>query len=208
MAVQKKEFSKTAAGVLGAAEMADVAETEGPDGTVDAAVGLSLQASLGFTLIGTEFYALYQKDGDKNTFLVMPTKSDNPGSGMSIAKMVEEINKLIKGVTKKENTLDSTAIENSIEDVVNASQEGETKEKAGIEWDSITIYLEQAFLYLETGVSPEYAFSIRIDTSLLFGDNTFFNVSGLTLGFWNTNRKKVLERMSLQDVESALKELQ
>ena len=179
--------------------------------TLPTAGQLNMQAVLGFTLVGTNLYALYQKAGTENTFLVMPAPGQS-SYGMTIDDMVKEINSLFQNVTQSQDPgLDSTAIETSIGDVVSASekktpsQEGELK---GFDWSSIKVFLEQAFLYLHTGTPAEYAFSIRIDTSQLFGSSSFFNVSGLSLGIWNTDRKLVLERMALTDVGSALAQLQ
>lgn len=183
---------------------------EATKGTVGAAVGLNLQASLGFTLIGTDFYALFQKKGDKNTFLVMPTLGE-PSKGMTIDEMVAEVNKLFKRATGQDAGLDSQSIKASITDVVNASEDTPQENAltvGDIDWKNIRVYLDQAFLYLNTGEAAEYAFAIRIDTSQLFGGSSFFNVSGLSLGIWNTDREKVLERMKLEDVDSALKELE
>ena len=65
---------------------------------------LSMQAGIGFTLVGTNLYALFQRKDGANTFLVMPTDHE-PSGGMTIAEMVDEINNLLNGAAPGSGTL-------------------------------------------------------------------------------------------------------
>lgn len=170
---------------------------------------LSMQAGIGFTLVGTNLYALFQRKDGANTFLVMPTDHE-PSGGMTIAEMVDEINNLLNGAAPGSGTLNSEDIHTAASDVADASKkEGSNVQLSEIDWKSIKVCLKQAFLYLTKGQSAEYALSINFDTSVLFpAGQSFFNVSGLTIGIWNTERKKVLERMDLLSVDECLKELE
>lgn len=179
---------------------------------VGTAVGVGMQACLDFTLVGTNLFAMYQKKDGKNTFLVMPTETEK-GKGMTIDEMVKEVNALISGVNPDAEGLDSKSIQDSVQDVVDASKNSKQLEEGSplsdIPWKEIKVCLNQAFLYLNTGEKAEYALAISFDTSKLFpAGQSFFNVKGLTLGIWNTDRKTVLERMNLVSLDDCLKELQ
>lgn len=185
--------------------------TELSKDTVNAAAdaALNLQAVLQFKLVGTNLFAMYQKEGSSNTFLIMPNDTDK-GEGMTIDQMISEINTLISGVCSGDTGLDSEKVKNSVSDVVDASAKKSNDKTAleAINWGDIKVYLNQAFFYLNTGKPAEYALSISIDTSALFpAGQSIFNVFGLTVGIWNTDKKKVLERMKLVKVDDCLKSL-
>ncbi len=186
--------------------------TELSRGTVDVAANaaLNLQAVLQFELVGTNLFAMYQKDDTGNTFLIMPN-DDGKGDGMTIDQMISEINALISGVSSGDTGLDSDKVKKSVSDVVDASAKKSNDQNAleAINWGDIKVYLNQAFFYLNTGKPAEYALSISIDTSALFpAGQSIFNVFGLTVGIWNTDKKKVLERMKLVKVDDCLKSLE
>lgn len=175
------------------------------------------QAAITFTLVGTNLVALYRKTGSNNTFLVIPTDK-TPSGGMTIKKMVEDINSLLKGYDPNGVQLDSKDVAGAVQNVDEASQK-KTQEPenaeitapesrvANIDYESITVELRQAFLYLNTGEPIEYAFELDVDTSQLFDpDITFFNVKKLSMGVWNTNRGSILERMGIIDFDTYLGE--
>lgn len=167
----------------------------------------NMQASLGFTLVGTNLFALFQKKDNVNTFLIRPT-DNQPTEGMTIKQMVDEVNALIHGVNPESGGLDADSIQTSIADVAEASKTNPNDSLESINWEDIKVCLKQAFLYLSTGAQVEYALQITVDISKLFpAGQSFFNVSGLSLGIWNTSREKVLKRMDLISVDDCLKEL-
>ena len=175
------------------------------------ALQFNAQAALNFELVGTNLVALYKKEGQKNTFLVLPTDKV-PSGGMTIREMVEDINNLLKGYDESAVQLDTADVVGSVKDVNEASQKT-TQGTDGlqpmndIDYESIKVELRQAFLYLSTGIPVEYALEINVDTSSLFPkDATFFNVKGLSMGVWNTSRKSILERMGIIDFDDYLKD--
>lgn len=169
------------------------------------------QAALTFTLINTNLVALYKKEGSTNTFLVTPA-DQAPSGGMTIAKMIDDINNMLHNYEPTAPALSADDVASAVKDVNDASKKkgaaDELKEDSlgDIDFKNINVELKQAFLLLTTGKPIEYAFAIDVDISQLFpSGQTFFNVQKLSLGFWNTNRKSVLERMGIIDFNDYLK---
>ncbi|MCC8109081.1 MAG: hypothetical protein LIQ30_08570 [Planctomycetes bacterium] len=163
------------------------------------------QAALTFTLINTNLVALFKKEGSTNTFLVLPTDK-TPSGGMSIKDMVADINKMMKGYDPKAAEIKDTDVVAAVKDAEEASKKSGTENKdSNVDYLALRVELRQAFLYLQTGKKVEYAFEIDVDASELFPkDVTFFNVRKLAVGFWNTNRKSILERMGFADFDAYL----
>lgn len=169
------------------------------------------QAALTFTLINTNLVALFKKEGDTNTFLVTPT-DEKPSGGMTIAEMIEDINKMLQNYDPAAQTLNADDVANAVKDANDASKKKSAADAAtedsleDIDYKSIKVELRQAFLLLTTGKPIEYAFEIDVDISTLFpSGQTFFNVQKLSLGFWNTKKKSVLERMGIIDFNDYVK---
>lgn len=184
-------------------------------GTVTTAGEFNAQAAVTFTLVGTNLVALYRKAGTNNTFLVIPTDK-TPSGGMTIKKMVEDINALLGGYDPEGVKLKAEDVAGAVQNVDEASRKqaaasenmeiaAPESEVSNIDYESITVELRQAFLYLNTGEPIEYAFELDVDTSQLFDPNiTFFNVKKLSIGVWNTNRESILERMNIIDFDTYL----
>ena len=166
------------------------------------------QAAVTFTLVGTNLVALYRKEGTNNTFLVIPTDKASNG-GMSIKKMIDDINSFLKGYDPGAVQLDPAEVAQAVKDVDEASRKETTDQEilpaADFDYESITVELRQAFLYLKTGQPVEYAFELDVDTSSLFPkEMTFFNVKKLSMGVWNTDRETILARMGIIDFDTYL----
>lgn len=174
---------------------------------MDMPVGLlqfNAQAAVTFTLVGANLVALYRKEGTKNTFLVTPTDKA-PGGGMTIKAMIDDINLFLKGYDPGAAQLDPAKVAGAVKDVDEASRTESAPTAENIDYESISVELSQAFLYLSTGEQVEYAFELNVDTSQLFPEGmTFFNVKKLSMGIWNTDRKSVLERMGIIDFDTYL----
>lgn len=175
----------------------------------DSNLSFNAQAALTFTLVNTNLVALYKKAGSTNTFLVLPTDKE-PSGGMTISAMIEDINNMLKNYDDKSQTLNTDDVTNAVKDVNEASKKNPPKEVTdgaleAIDFKEIKVELRQAFLLMSTGKPIEYAFEINLDISQLFpSDQTFFNVNKLSLGFWNTDKKKILERMGIIDFNTYL----
>ena len=162
----------------------------------------SLNFRLGaeLTLLRTPLFAGVQKqDADGFEVLVMPT-DEVAGTGMKIAEMIGDINKLMG-----KNPQDAGALKQ--EDVTGQLQA--LKPNSGVDFTQISVCLRQAFLHYRSnapaGEKAEYAISIAVDASgLLPADMGLINVGRLTLSVWNTRRPFVLERMELKDNSALL----
>lgn len=162
-------------------------------------------AAITFELVNTNLVALYKKDGDKNTFLVIPTDTE-PSGGMTIEKMISDINAFLRKNNPDAAQIKSDDVANAVKDVNNASCKNNTSPKNEPDYKSINVELRQAFLYLPAGEPIEYAFELDVDISGLFPkDVSLFRVNKLSVGVWNTDRKKILDRMNLIDVDTYLK---
>lgn len=183
--------------------------------TLTAVSEFNAEAAVTFTLVGTSLVALYRKTGANNTFLVIPTDK-TPNGGMTIKKMVEDINSLLGGYDPEGVKLDPEKVADAVRDVDEASQKKTQEQEnleiaapesgvANIDYESIIVELRQAFLYMNTGEPIEYAFELDVDTTGLFDPNiSFFNVKKLSMSVWNTNRDSVLERMNIIDFDTYL----
>lgn len=161
------------------------------------------QAAITFELVNTNLVALYKKDGENNTFLVIPTDKE-PSGGMTIADMVKDINDFLKKFDSSAAPINADDVANAVKDVNDASNKGSLENPPV--YESINVELRQAFLYLSTGKPVEYGFELDVDISGLFPpDISLFKVNKLSIGVWNTDRKKILERMNIIEVDTYLK---
>ena len=153
---------------------------------------LNLKLGVKFKLLDTPLFAGIQKTTvDGYEVLLIPT--DNiAGNGMSIEKMIEEINKLSGKKEGGEQALDANKV---------TEQLSTLNPNSGVNWKEIRIILNQAFLYYKkdsTNSSVKYAISITVNAKeLLPSDMGLINLDYLTLSVWNTTRPNVLARMGL-----------
>lgn len=149
-----------------------------------------------------------QTDVSRTRVVVMPTDV-TADEGMPLTEMISQINNMLSSFGLTEGGL-------SAEDI--AAQ----MKQFGLEsLSDIAINLRQAFLYMDnesTTVnkvekpelkksSMEYAVNITIDNVLQIPDALqIFNIKSIGLAAWNTNRKKVLDRMSIADIDTLLAE--
>lgn len=161
------------------------------------------QAAITFELVNTNLVALYKKDGANNTFLVIPTDKE-PSGGMTIADMVKDINAFLQKFDSSAAPINADDVANAVKDVNDASNKGSQENPPA--YESINVELRQAFLYLNTGKPVEYGFELDVDISGLFPpDMSLFKVNKLSIGVWNTDREKILERMNIIEVDTYLK---
>jgi hypothetical protein len=178
---------------------------------------ISVNAKVEF--LGTDFVGVFEtgstdsdEAGKKVTtketrVLVLPTDTEH--DGIKLTKIVSDVNDLIKAFSTDPNPAPSL----SEEDVKKKMQ------SFGLSvFDDITINLRQVFLYQDTTVKTdgqtkldekknmEYAINIEITNVLdLPKEFKLFNIQSIGLAIWNTDRKKVLDRMSIASIDDLLK---
>ncbi|GAA0134490.1 hypothetical protein YSY43_13300 [Paenibacillus sp. YSY-4.3] len=172
-----------------------------------AAPGINVQAFIDLTLLNCNLKGVYQyqviegkpEEKEKETktkILVMPT--DAEPQSMTLLELIEEINEIIRSFGGgKEVTVESMK---------------DTLESMGLKSIAdISVQIRQLFIYVDKsnieGKSKpcEYAFNfvilnpVKPDESL-----KLFHIKSLGLAVYNTDRKKVIERMQLENIDELL----
>ncbi|WP_212958870.1 hypothetical protein [Paenibacillus albilobatus] len=169
---------------------------------VGEAPGNNIQAFIDLTLLNCNLKGVYQvfkngETGEKKTkILVMPT--DPEPQSMTLKELIAEINNVIQSFGKGEK-------------VTEESMEA-TLDSMGLKKiEDIRVQIRQLFIYIdsssiEANSKPcEYAFNFVIlnpvnpDESL-----KLFNIKSLGLAVYNTDRKKIIERMQLENIDELL----
>lgn len=191
----------------------------------------ALKVSMGidFSLIGTNLRAMYEKNGEDYAILLAPTEQ-TANEGVSIGELIRDIKSMTKEVTGDDN-VDTTQLEQAM---TSAASDGAGAGADGTKMnlDSIRIRLQMAYLYIRktagsaaatgteaaagtagatqtpgTGTSElEYAFQLQVLTEGLVPQNIkrIVDVKSLSLAVWNTDRRKILDQMSLMTVAEYL----
>lgn len=188
---------------------------------------LKVSMGIDFSLIGTNLRAMYEKNGEDYAILLAPTEQ-TANEGVSIGELIRDIKSMTKEVTGDDN-VDTTQLEQAM---TSAAAEGAGTDGTKMNLDSIRIRLQMAYLYIRktaggaaaagteaaagtagapqtpgTGTSElEYAFQLQVLTEGLVPENIkkIVDVKSLSLAVWNTDRRKILDQMSLMTVAEYL----
>lgn len=163
------------------------------------AEALNALVGIDFSLIGTQLHAAYEKMGDGYKILLIPSKQV-PDEGISVLDLIEDIKKLMKGISGNEKEeVDTTGLSNNMEGLA-----------PGVPLKDLKIKLQMAYLYMnKPGMASkeapvlEYAFQLQLlATDLIPKELTnLVTVSNLSVSVWNTTRNKVLEQMALVSID-------
>ena len=164
----------------------------------------TLKASIGidFSLIGTQLHAMYEKNEGGYAVLLIPSEQ-TPDSGISVKDLIDDIKKMAKGVSGSDTAVDTTQLEKAMTAAAKAG--GSTSMKL----EDIVIRLQMAYLYIckkgENSVL-EYAFQLQVVTEGLVPETIkpIVDVTNLSISVWNTDRKKVVDKMALITVDEYL----
>lgn len=165
----------------------------------------TLKASIGidFSLIGTQLHAMYEKNEGGYAVLLIPSEQ-TPDSGISVKDLIDDIKKMAKGVSGSDTAVDTTQLETAMTE---AAKEGGGSTSMKLE--DIVIKLQMAYLYIckkgENSVL-EYAFQLQVVTEGLVPETIkpIVDVTNLSISVWNTDRKKVVDKMALITVDEYL----
>ncbi|MFD2505012.1 hypothetical protein ACFSS9_10380 [Paenibacillus septentrionalis] len=173
---------------------------------VSAAPGNNIQAFIDLTLLNCNLKGVYQyqvikgeggvEDETKTKILVMPT--DEKPQGMKLLDLIDEINGIISSFGGGEKV--------KKEDMV------ETLASMGLKaLENISVQIRQLFLYvdkssIEANTKPcEYAFNFVVLNEVKPEESLkLFNIKSLGLAVYNTDRKKIIERMQLENIDELL----
>lgn len=169
----------------------------------------TLKASIGidFSLIGTMLHAMYEKNDTGYAVLLIPSEQ-SPDSGISVMDLIEDIKKMSKGVSGSDTAVDTKQLEDAM---TSAAKEGSGGDSGkSMKLDEIIIKLQMAYLYIcKKGDSDsilEYAFQLQVVTDGLVPEaiKPIVDVTNLSISVWNTDRKKVVDKMALVTVDEYL----
>lgn len=160
-----------------------------------------------FSLIGTKLHAAYEKRENGYAVLLIPSVQ-NADNSVNLGEVVKDIQKLISGESGKPE--DMKELTDSLEKSVASLDKNadDPQKKKGL--DTVEIKLNMAYLYIkeESGKDRivEYAFQMSILTEGLIPEAVakIVDVSRVAIAIWNTNRKKVTEKMALETIDSYL----
>lgn len=165
----------------------------------------SLNALVGidFRIFETDLHAGFEKrESDGYALLVIPTslEADN---GISIGNMIKEIKGLVSRVDENANTDD---MEKNLQNGVSGLTRDDDQK---FDLDKLMIKLRMAFLYIEKTAEKstiEYAFQLEIITEGMIPAKirSLVDVNNVSISVWNTQRKQLIEKMSLMTVNSYL----
>lgn len=177
--------------------------------TVESAAGSgvvnALNASIGidFSLIGSKLHAAYEKSGSDGYAVLLIPSEQNADNGVSIGEVIEDIKKMVKGVDEK---ADTSSMEKDLESGISGLSQEEDK---GSILDKLIIKLKMAYLYIRKSSQEstlEYAFQLEVITKGMIpeGINQLVDVDHISISVWNTNRRKVVEKMGLTTIQDYL----
>lgn len=164
---------------------------------------LSANIGIDFSLIGTKLHAAYEKSGtDGYAVLLMPSEQ-MAECGVSIGEVISDLKGLVNGV---DENADTSGMEESLQSGVSGLVEegGE-----GFDLNQLVIKLQMAFLYIKkTGKEStlEYAFQLQVISKDLIPKKIqkLVSVDNLFISVWNTERKKVMDKMALVMIDDYL----
>jgi hypothetical protein len=155
---------------------------------------MSLQLGVQFQLLKTKLVAIYEKAGEKSSFLLAPTNPDEVGSA-TLGEMVKD---LTEAFGSEVNTDD-------IKKNLKALNSGE-KPNAKFDVEKLKFSLKTAYIYVKGDVK-EYAFAIEVDCGDAVPDLGFVKIEKLAFKIWNTERNKILQQLNLDTIDNLVKKL-
>ena len=164
----------------------------------------TLKASIGidFSLIGTRLHDMYENN-EGGYGVLLTTSEKTQDRGISVPDLIDDIKKMAKGVSGSDAAVDTTQLETAMTEA--AREGGSTSMKL----EDIVIKLQMAYLYIckkgENSVL-EYAFQLQVVTEGLVPETIkpIVDVTNLSISVWNTDRKKVVDKMALITVDEYL----
>jgi hypothetical protein len=158
---------------------------------------LNMALSANFSLFGTEISSMYLKEGDGYKVLVIPNLAEDAPM-ISIAELAKDIVKLAG--SKDTDGKQAEELEDDI-----------TKKIGNDSGIDVKFQLKMLYLYIDTTAGKdnkvlEYAINVNIDASELIPAelSNLVTVERIGIAVWSTERKAILENMSIVDINSYL----
>lgn len=156
---------------------------------------MKISMAADFSLLKTNLGAMFVKEGEGMKLLVIPNVEEDAPE-VSLGELIADIKKVSGGA-------DTGELEKAIKDTANDNKDGK------IDVNSITFSLRMLYLYIDTTKGEkitEYALNIQINTEGLVPQalKDLVDVKRLGIAVWNTSRAKILERMSIVNMDQYL----
>jgi len=173
----------------------------------DSSSNFNIQAFIDVTLLKCNLKGVYQyevipgegegkPDEKKTKVLVMPT--DAEPKSMTLVELMKEINDIINSFGGGK-----TLTEEDLKETLDSMGLGVIK--------NISVQIRQLFIYVDHSSNPdnpkncEYAFNFVVLNEVNPDESLkLFNIKSLGLAVYNTKRKKIIERMQLENIEELL----
>lgn len=171
---------------------------------------INAMVGVDFSLIGTKLHAAYEKVPNGFSVLLMPTKQE-ADNGVSIGQAIKDIQKMIES---KDSNASTREMEADLTGQLKNCSNGSDKD---FSLDKIIVKLNMAYLYIKKTDKKEgddkssedvleYAFQLEILSDGFIPDavKQIVDVTRLSIAIWQTDRKKVLEKMQLVTINDYL----
>jgi hypothetical protein len=156
---------------------------------------INLSFAADFSFLQNDIGAMFVKEDKGMRLLVMPTSADDAPE-VSLGQLKEDLKKLAGGDSAEQ-------IEKSLKSAASEQSSG------GVDLDKITFCLKMLYLFIDTtdgNKNVEYAVNIVINSEGLVPDalKSLVDVKQIGIAAWNTTRSKILEKMSIVNINQYL----
>lgn len=160
---------------------------------------LNALVGIDFSLIGTRLHAAYEKRGEDGYAVLLMPSEQMADNGVSIGEVIEDIKKMVK---KVDENADTKGMEDDLNEGLSSLSENKETNQNKFELNKLMVKLQMAYLYIEKTKETsvlEYAFQIQIISKDVIpaAIKELVSVDNISFSVWNTNRKKVVDKMAL-----------
>ncbi|MFQ9515040.1 MAG: hypothetical protein ACLRZ9_04340 [Eubacterium sp.] len=160
---------------------------------------LNALVGIDFSLIGTQLHAAYEKRGEDGYAILLMPSEQMADNGVSIGEVIEDIKKMVNKVNEN---ADTTGMEADLNEGLSSLSENKGTDQNKFELNKLMVKLQMAYLYIEKTKETsvlEYAFQIQIISKDVIpaAIRELVSVDNISFSVWNTNRKKVIDKMAL-----------
>lgn len=160
---------------------------------------LNALVGIDFSLIGTQLHAAYEKRGEDGYAILLMPSEQMADNGVSIGEVIEDIKKMVNKVNEN---ADTKGMEADLNEGLSSLSENKGTDQNKFELNKLMVKLQMAYLYIEKTKETsvlEYAFQIQIISKDVIpaAIKELVSVDNISFSVWNTNRKKVIDKMAL-----------
>lgn len=160
---------------------------------------LNALVGVDFSLIGTQLHAAYEKQGDEGYAILLMPSEQTADNGVSVGVVIEDIKKMMRAVDGEANI---SGMEEDLQEGLSGLSEDDDSKENSFDLSKLIVKLQMAYLYIRKTQEEsilEYAFQLQIVSKDVIPKaiKSIVSVDNISLSVWNTNRKKVIDKMAL-----------